>query len=122
MRILYCNYEYPPLGGGGGVINKQIAEELAKTHTVDVLTSQGLGLPPQTDNRQRRDEQAGKGKGGWEALHVRSSWLTCSIRRARSCTRSNRLMRVARSSAVSASKTSSSSTSFINGANRAAAS
>ena len=48
MRILYCNYEYPPLGGGGGVINKQIAEELAKTHTVDVLTSQGLGLPPQS--------------------------------------------------------------------------
>lgn len=45
MRILFCNYEYPPLGGGGGVINKQVAEELAKRHTVDVLTSQGLGLP-----------------------------------------------------------------------------
>lgn len=45
MRILYVNYEYPPLGGGGGVINKQIAEELASRHTVDVLTSQGLGLP-----------------------------------------------------------------------------
>ncbi|HED12989.1 MAG TPA: glycosyltransferase family 1 protein [Gammaproteobacteria bacterium] len=45
MRILFCNYEYPPLGGGGGVINKQIAEELAKKHEVDVLTSQGLGLP-----------------------------------------------------------------------------
>jgi len=42
---LFCNYEYPPLGGGGGVINKQVAEELAKRHTVDVLTSQGLGLP-----------------------------------------------------------------------------
>jgi glycosyltransferase involved in cell wall biosynthesis len=45
MRILYCNYEYPPLGGGGGVINKQIAEELAKRHDIDVLTSQGMGLP-----------------------------------------------------------------------------
>lgn len=45
MRILFCNYEYPPLGGGGGVINKQIAEELAKRHTVDVLTSQGMGMP-----------------------------------------------------------------------------
>ena len=45
MRILYCNYEYPPLGGGGGVINKQIAEELAKRHTVDVLTSQGMDMP-----------------------------------------------------------------------------
>ncbi len=48
MRILYCNYEYPPLGGGGGVINKQIAEELAKRHTVDVLTSQGMDLPSKT--------------------------------------------------------------------------
>ncbi|MBT8439229.1 MAG: glycosyltransferase family 4 protein [Gammaproteobacteria bacterium] len=45
MRILFCNYEYPPLGGGGGVINKQIAEELAKQHEVVVLTSQGLGKP-----------------------------------------------------------------------------
>ncbi len=48
MRILFCNYEYPPLGGGGGVINKQIAEELAREHTVDVLTSKGLELPSQT--------------------------------------------------------------------------
>lgn len=45
MRILFCNYEYPPLGGGGGVINKDMAEELAKKHTVHVLTSQGMGLP-----------------------------------------------------------------------------
>lgn len=45
MRILFCNYEYPPLGGGGGVINKEMAEELAKKHTVHVLTSQGMGLP-----------------------------------------------------------------------------
>jgi len=48
MRILFCNYEYPPLGGGGGVINKQIAEELAQRHTVDVLTSQGMGMPART--------------------------------------------------------------------------
>ena len=45
MRILFCNYEDPPLGGGGGVFNKQIAEQLAKQHTVDVLTSQGMNLP-----------------------------------------------------------------------------
>ncbi len=44
MRILFCNYEYPPLGGGGGVINAQLAEELAQRHEVTVLTSQGLGL------------------------------------------------------------------------------
>ncbi len=45
MRILFCNYEYPPLGGGGGVINALLAEELARRHEVTVLTSQGLDLP-----------------------------------------------------------------------------
>ncbi|MFZ0258205.1 MAG: glycosyltransferase family 4 protein [Gammaproteobacteria bacterium] len=45
MRILFCNYEYPPLGGGGGVINALLAEELATRHEVTVLTSQGLDLP-----------------------------------------------------------------------------
>jgi len=45
MKILFCNYEYPPLGGGGGVMNAQLAEELAKNHQVTVLTSQGLDLP-----------------------------------------------------------------------------
>lgn len=45
MKILFCNYEYPPLGGGGGVVNAQIAIELAKRHDVTVLTSQGFGLP-----------------------------------------------------------------------------
>ncbi|HWP91070.1 MAG TPA: glycosyltransferase family 4 protein [Thermodesulfobacteriota bacterium] len=45
MRVLFCNYEYPPLGGGGGVVNALLAEEMAKRHEITVLTSQGLGLP-----------------------------------------------------------------------------
>lgn len=45
MRILFVNYEYPPLGGGGGVMNAQLAQEMAKSHEITVLTSQGLGLP-----------------------------------------------------------------------------
>lgn len=44
MRILFCNHEYPPLGGGGGVFNAFLAEELAKRHEVTVLTSGGRGL------------------------------------------------------------------------------
>lgn len=44
MKILFCNYEYPPLGGGGGVVNSALAEELAKRHDVTVLTSQGCGV------------------------------------------------------------------------------
>jgi len=49
LRILFCNFEYPPLGGGGGVINALLAEELATRHTVTVLTSQGPELPRESD-------------------------------------------------------------------------
>lgn len=45
MRILFCNYEYPPLGGGGGVVMAALARELARRHTVTVLSSRALGLP-----------------------------------------------------------------------------
>lgn len=44
MRILFCNYEYPPLGGGGGVVMAALARQLAKRHEVTVLTSQACGL------------------------------------------------------------------------------
>ncbi len=39
MRILFCNYEYPPLGGGGGVVMAALARHLARRHEVTVLTS-----------------------------------------------------------------------------------
>ena len=45
MRILICNYEYPPLGGGGGVVTAVLAGELARRHKVTVLTSKGPELP-----------------------------------------------------------------------------
>ncbi len=44
MNILFCNYEYPPLGGGGGVVNAWLAEALAEAHEVTVLTSSAYGL------------------------------------------------------------------------------
>jgi glycosyltransferase involved in cell wall biosynthesis len=49
MKILFCNYEYPPLGGGGGVVNAALAAELALRHDVTVLTSQGCGLPERAE-------------------------------------------------------------------------
>src|ERR1700730_567697 len=48
MRILFCNYEYPPLGGGGGVVMAALARELARRHTVTVLTSRALDLPAES--------------------------------------------------------------------------
>lgn len=47
MRILAVNYEYPPLGGGGGVIMRDIVEELASQgHQMTVLTSGFESLKP----------------------------------------------------------------------------
>ncbi|HEX4049941.1 MAG TPA: glycosyltransferase family 4 protein [Steroidobacteraceae bacterium] len=45
MDILFCNYEYPPLGGGGGVVMAALARELARRHSVTVLTSGSGALP-----------------------------------------------------------------------------
>jgi glycosyltransferase involved in cell wall biosynthesis len=48
VKILFCNYEYPPLGGGGGVVMAALARELARRHAVTVLTSGALGLPKES--------------------------------------------------------------------------
>lgn len=40
MRILVVNYEYPPIGGGGGFVTRDILEALAlKGHSISVITS-----------------------------------------------------------------------------------
>lgn len=46
MKILTLNYEYPPIGGGGGVVSKDICEILAqKGHKVTVITMKYGSLP-----------------------------------------------------------------------------
>ncbi|MEM3485256.1 MAG: glycosyltransferase family 4 protein [Candidatus Methanomethyliaceae archaeon] len=44
MRVLNVNFEYPPIGGGGGVAHSYVVQELAKRHQVDVITSWFPGL------------------------------------------------------------------------------
>jgi glycosyltransferase involved in cell wall biosynthesis len=46
LRVLIVTYEYPPLGGGGGVIFRDLAEELSRSIEVTVLTSGRKGLAP----------------------------------------------------------------------------
>jgi glycosyltransferase involved in cell wall biosynthesis len=50
VRILFCNYEYPPLGGGGGVVMAALARDLAKRHEVTALTSRAGDLPAVADD------------------------------------------------------------------------
>jgi glycosyltransferase involved in cell wall biosynthesis len=45
MRILVVNYEYPPIGGGGGVVARDFSEAWAASgHEVTVVTSRYQGL------------------------------------------------------------------------------
>jgi len=44
LKVLIINYEFPPLGGGGGISSYDLALEWEKHGQVDVLTSNFTGL------------------------------------------------------------------------------
>jgi glycosyltransferase involved in cell wall biosynthesis len=50
MRILVLTYEYPPIGGGGGMAALEISRGLAQRgHEIHVLTASFHDLPPQEE-------------------------------------------------------------------------
>lgn len=93
MDILICNYEYPPLGGGGGVVTAQLADQLAKRHNITVLTSQAFDLPEECiENGARiiRVPVIGRTKKAAGSLPSLLSYVPRAIRRGRTLIRENR--------------------------------
>lgn len=69
MKILVLNYEYPPVGGGAGVISKHISEGLAKHgNDIHVVTVKHGELPKETiDNGVKVTRLSSKRKYLWQS-------------------------------------------------------
>jgi len=90
MNILICNYEYPPLGGGGGVVTAQLVEQLTKRHEVTVLTSRAFDLPEESlENGARiiRVPVLGRTKKAAGSLPSLLSYVPMAIRRGKALMR-----------------------------------
>ena len=93
--VLIVSYEYPPLGGGGGVIIEALAEELAKQIEVTVLTS-GRGGLAETEKKGRleivRVPVWMRNADATASLFSMLSFFPLSLRRGAALLRSRRLI------------------------------
>lgn len=93
MNILICNYEYPPLGGGGGVVTAQLVEQLATRHSVTVLTSKAFDLPEESvENGARiiRVPVFGRTKKAAGSLPSLLSYVPTAIKRGKALMQTER--------------------------------
>jgi glycosyltransferase involved in cell wall biosynthesis len=93
MNILICNYEYPPLGGGGGVVTAQLVEQLAKRHDVTVLTSQAFDLPEESHENGARIVRVpvfGRTKKAAGSLPSLLSYVPAAIKRGKALMQTKR--------------------------------
>ncbi|MEZ5934986.1 MAG: glycosyltransferase family 4 protein [Alphaproteobacteria bacterium] len=93
MDILICNYEYPPLGGGGGVVTAQLVEQLAERHNITVLTSRAFDLPEESREQGAdiiRVPVLGRTKKAAGSLPSLLSYVPMAIRRGKALMRERR--------------------------------
>jgi glycosyltransferase involved in cell wall biosynthesis len=93
MNILICNYEYPPLGGGGGVVTAQLVDQLATRHDVTVLTSKAFDLPEESrENGARiiRVPVLGRTKKAAGSLPSLLSYVPAAIKRGKALMKTER--------------------------------
>ncbi len=93
MNILICNYEYPPLGGGGGVVTAQLVEQLTARHQVTVLTSRAFDLPEESEENGARIVRVpvlGRTKKAAGSLPSLLSYVPMAIKRGKALVRSER--------------------------------
>lgn len=79
MNILVLNYEYPPIGGGGGIICKNISEYLSQLgHNITILTVWIEGLPEfSTENNMKIIRLKSKRKNTYRSNPIEMlSWIS----------------------------------------------
>ncbi|MEA2042677.1 MAG: glycosyltransferase family 4 protein [Bacteroidota bacterium] len=76
MKLLILNYEYPPLGGGAGIVSKYHAEGLAKIgHQVTVLTAWFKG-EKEIDERENLKIIKLKSKRRYDYKSTPDEWIS----------------------------------------------